>query len=199
MTTSDRLTRVYTGRATYLPDYPSGPDRLLVVVPCLLAGEAPARYALLDTASTWSIVPAEVAQDLGLDLSPEPSVAPLRTARFGRVHGRLEPVWVRFPVEDGDPFDLTVTFFVSADWLGPMVIGWKGCLEAMGAHAKRVRPRSARRLLLLRRAVVAFSALAAHRLLLRLRCVRDRLHSHGRSVSDFTPRLWNRQVIVVWR
>ena len=34
-----------------------------------------------------------------------------------------------FEAEVGGPLDLDATWFVAPDWPGPMVLGWKGCLE----------------------------------------------------------------------
>jgi hypothetical protein len=51
----------------------------------------------------------------------------------------LRPSWGRslyhattlltFDASEGRPLTIQATCFVSADWPGPMVIGWKGCLE----------------------------------------------------------------------
>ncbi len=49
--------------------------------------------------------------------------------RFGRFSGQLS----RFPLflvaNEGETAEVDATWFVSPDWPGPMVIGWKGCLE----------------------------------------------------------------------
>jgi hypothetical protein len=36
-----------------------------------------------------------------------------------------------FPADEGSPLDVEVTWFVSADWPGPVVIGWRGSLERL--------------------------------------------------------------------
>lgn len=131
MTDPTRLTQRYTGRAGYLPDYELDHERLLIAIPCLLQGRPPTTFALLDTASTWSVLPAALALRLGYDLYPDPAVPGLLTARHGLVRGRLERLWIRFPAEDGDDLDVDALCFLSADWTGPTVIGWKGCLEGV--------------------------------------------------------------------
>ena len=49
--------------------------------------------------------------------------------RFGLITGSLGRVTVRFVAADGEPLTIDATCFTSEGWLGPMVIGWKGCLE----------------------------------------------------------------------
>ena len=126
-----RLTQSYSGRSSYVADYTQEPDRLLVAVKCLVAGLPSPFYGLLDTASPWSILPAHLAEELGCSLEPEPPTPSLRTGRCGLISGRLERIWLRFPAEEGDALDLNALWYVSADWNGPLVIGWKGCLEAI--------------------------------------------------------------------
>ena len=75
-------------------------------------------------------MPLHLAQRLECDVEPDPS-APRMWTRFGLINGRLERVRVAFPAEEGDTFELDATWFVSAEWPGPAVIGWKGCLERM--------------------------------------------------------------------
>ena len=36
-----------------------------------------------------------------------------------------------FAASEGQPLTIQATCFVSTEWPGPMVIGWKGCLERM--------------------------------------------------------------------
>jgi hypothetical protein len=43
--------------------------------------------------------------------------------------GRLERVPLSFVADIGVPLDVEASCFVSEEWPGPMVIGWKGCLD----------------------------------------------------------------------
>jgi hypothetical protein len=43
--------------------------------------------------------------------------------------GKLERVGLRLVADEGDTLEVEASCFVSQDWAGPMVIGWKGCLE----------------------------------------------------------------------
>jgi hypothetical protein len=45
------------------------------------------------------------------------------------MRGRLERLRLRFCAEEGSEVEIEASCFVSADWTGPMVIGWKGGLE----------------------------------------------------------------------
>jgi len=64
------LAQAYTGKARYLPDHPSGAHRLFVAIPCSVEDLPTPIFALLDTASEWCVLPANVGTDLGLDLDP---------------------------------------------------------------------------------------------------------------------------------
>jgi hypothetical protein len=122
------VTEEYTGKSFYLPDYQHGPYQLLVAVLCRVGGFP--SHALLDTGSQWCLLPVSLVIGLGYDVTPDPDTPPLHT-RFGTFAGRLERIPVTFDVNVGTTATVEATFFVSADWSGPMVIGWKGCLERM--------------------------------------------------------------------
>jgi hypothetical protein len=80
--------------------------------------------------SEWCILAASVAERLGYEPDPLGWVLPLHS-RFGRVEGCIERIPVRFRSTDGATVEVQATWFVSADWPGPTVIGWKGCLERL--------------------------------------------------------------------
>jgi hypothetical protein len=69
-----------------------------------------------------------VAIELGFELDTDEATIPLST-RFGTLHGRLERIWIRFDAAEGQPTEVQATCFLSAEWPGPLVIGWKGCLQ----------------------------------------------------------------------
>jgi hypothetical protein len=125
-----RIGQDYAARAAYLPEYHDGTHRLLVAVTCRI-GELPfVTRALLDTGSEWCVLPGSLARRLGCDLAPTASMPRLHT-RFGMLAGRLERISMTFVPEEGEPVETDATWFVSPDWPGPTVIGWKGCLERM--------------------------------------------------------------------
>lgn len=118
----------YPARASYLADFRAGPHRLVLAVACQLR-QLP-YFALLDTAADWCVLPPEVADELGFELEPDPAVPPYST-RQGLVYGRLERMPVTLLAAEGDPLEVDATWFVSAAWSGPVVLGWKGCLERL--------------------------------------------------------------------
>jgi hypothetical protein len=75
-------------------------------------------------------LPAFFAERLGIDAANEGEAAVLST-RLGTVSGQLIRVAVTFAATEGDPLTIDATCFVSPEWPGPMVIGWRGCLERM--------------------------------------------------------------------
>jgi hypothetical protein len=118
----------YTGRLLYTPDFDAGAFRLLVAVPCRVEGFVDRVYALVDTAGEWCVLPPHVCAELGIELIEGDGDTFLST-RFGLMQGRLERIAVTLDAVEGDPLTIDATCFVSADWPGPMVIGWRGYLE----------------------------------------------------------------------
>jgi len=84
--------------------------------------------ALLDTGSEWCVLATDVAASLGCDLTQ--GELPLHT-RFGTIWGSLGRLPLRFESAEGQSLELEATWFISADWPGPTVIGWKGGLERL--------------------------------------------------------------------
>lgn len=120
--------QTFIGKTAYYPDYQEGPHLLVVSILCYVE-ETPGPFrALLDTGSQWCILPSHAAEDLGIDVDPDPFLQPLLT-RFGPIQGRLERVRLTLAADEGVSLEFEATCFVSEDWPGPMVIGWKGGLE----------------------------------------------------------------------
>ena len=82
---------------------------------------------MLDTAAEWCVLPADLIASLGLDGA---TGYPVRLeTRLGVFSGNLERIPMRFRATEGQPLLVEATWFVSPDWPGPLVLGWKGCLE----------------------------------------------------------------------
>src|SRR4051794_38505155 len=116
----------YTGKLSYETDYQADPFRLLVAILCFVEQMAEPVHALVDTASEWCILPRLVADQLALDLLVGSDVISFST-RFGTIHGEMARVSVTFEAIEGEPLTLQTTCFISDEWPGPMVIGWRGC------------------------------------------------------------------------
>jgi hypothetical protein len=124
------LTLTFAGKATFFAwhDHPAG--KLPVAVRCRF-GDLPPMHALLDTAAQWSVIPADLARQLGCSTEPDPD-APRYWTRRALLEGRLEQVQVSFPAEVGQAATVVeATFYVSDQWDGPPVIGWGLCLELL--------------------------------------------------------------------
>lgn len=118
----------YSGACPYVPDYEDREFQLLVAVPCHFDDDDAIEYALLDTAAHWCMLPAETARFLGYETSADPSLPPLHS-RFGLLSGRIERVRLTFRAHQGENLVTEATCFISEDWPGPPVLGWKGVLE----------------------------------------------------------------------
>jgi hypothetical protein len=117
----------YQGWSAYSSDAHWGPFRLFVSVPCVIDGWLIPSQAMIDTAAEWCVLPAALAP-LRLGGVVGVSRVSLET-RLGTFEGRLERLPVQFPAVEGAPLTVDATWFVSPDWPGPPVLGWKGCLE----------------------------------------------------------------------
>jgi hypothetical protein len=124
------VTQEFTGRAAYLTDHFEGPHRLVVAVRCRIGDLLAEIPALLDTGSEWCVVSPHLLQAAGYADLFAPGSEELHT-RFGILTGSLERLPITFKATEGDHLTIEATCFVSDEWLGPIVIGWKGCLERM--------------------------------------------------------------------
>lgn len=120
------LVQTYTGRTGYLADYAEGPHQLFVAIECLVGDYSV--NALLDTGSQWCILPARIAAAMaegGASDAPREQMS----TRFGTITGRLLRLPLALVAEEGETLDVEAMWFVSIEWPGPAIIGWKGCLE----------------------------------------------------------------------
>ena len=118
----------FTGRSRYRAYLEQGPHTLFVAIPCIVGAGRDPIQALLDTASEWCILEPDVARLLGYDPDAGQIPAVMHT-RFGALHGSLERIRLRFAALEGESLEVEATWFISRDWPGPSVLGWRGCLE----------------------------------------------------------------------
>lgn len=123
-----RLEHRYEGGCRYIDDAEIGVHRLVVAIPCLVGHLIDPHDALLDTASHWCVLPPSTASALGSE--PGPGEPPIRmSTRLGVYEGWLDRIRLELPAVTGVALSIQATWFVAPDWPGPMVLGWKGCLE----------------------------------------------------------------------
>jgi len=119
----------YQGWGRYHAELNVDPHRLLVAIHCIVDGLPLASFGLLDTAAEWCVLPSDAVATLELDPAAGERVR-LET-RFGLFAGGLQRIPLTFVATEGQALTIDATWFVAADWSGPLVLGWKGCLERM--------------------------------------------------------------------
>jgi hypothetical protein len=84
----------------------------------------------LDTGAEWSVIGGETAKILEGELEL-PTESFTMSTRLGRIFGSLYRINISLLAEEYHGYDLTVesTIFVSKDWDGPIVLGYRGFLE----------------------------------------------------------------------
>lgn len=119
-----------TGKSYYQADREQEGHRLFVAVPCHLGSMKPTVWALLDTAAEWSVLSRSVAEALADEVDLLGAQVTL-DSRFGTLVGEFGRVRILFPTVEGEPLAIDATCLVCDSWLGPLVIGWRGCLDRM--------------------------------------------------------------------
>lgn len=115
----------WSGKLLYARDGVVEGHRLLVGIPCRVGDLEAPTTALLDTASEWCVLGAGLVDIL-------PAAGPPDTVmltRFGALAGTLERLDLTLIADDGQKLRVDATWFVSEEWPGPTVIGWRGALE----------------------------------------------------------------------
>jgi hypothetical protein len=101
-----------------------------VAVKCRIGSLKATDLALLDTGAEWTVVGGDTAKILGDEIG-SPSDHIVISTRLGRVKGALYRINVTLVAEQNCGKDLTVDgcVFVSEEWEGPTVLGYRGFLE----------------------------------------------------------------------
>lgn len=128
--TGPHYERWSSGCAPFFVGWKSGPWRLPLAVRCRLGASVFHYLALLDTGAEWSVISEDTAA-----IIPEGLGAPTETfsmsTRLGKISGALHRVEINLVAESGCGRDLSVesSVFVSEQWDGPIVLGYRGFLE----------------------------------------------------------------------
>ncbi len=122
------MTPPYTGRLRYATNQAVEPHVLHLAILCRVGGSVAIRPALLDTGSEWAVLSWALAESLGYEHEPGQSEMAMLT-RFGRIQGWMARESLQLRAEEGTDLEIEATWFVSPDWPGPTVLGWRGCLD----------------------------------------------------------------------
>lgn len=119
-----------SGCSLYLVSSRVGHWRLPIAVKCRVGNLEETDLALLDTGAEWSVIGGETAKILEGELEL-PTESFTMSTRLGRISGSLYRINISLLAEEYHGYDLTVesTIFVSKDWDGPIVLGYRGFLE----------------------------------------------------------------------
>ncbi len=99
-----------------------------VAVKCRLGNLKESDTALLDTGAEWSVIGGETVKILEDQLGlPIESLS--MSTRFGRIDGALHRMVISLPAYSGDGLTVESTVFISEEWEGPIVLGYRGFLE----------------------------------------------------------------------
>ena len=115
-----------TGMSSYLdadPSHPSETSRIHVRVEF----DGASVLALLDTGAAWSVLDAELAQELGLFKRDGESAT--ISSRAGKIKGKLVRAATTLVADKGESIEVDSTVFVSSDWPEGNFIGYSGLLE----------------------------------------------------------------------
>jgi len=120
-----------SGHSCFLICHEIGSWRVSVAVKCLIGSLRESDYALLDTGAEWSVIGGDTALKIEDELSAPIGSSSIST-RFGTIDGSLHHVNITLmAVGENSGENLTVesTVFVSEEWEGPIVLGYRGFLE----------------------------------------------------------------------
>ena len=115
-----------TGMSSYFdadPSHPSETSRIHVRVEF----DGASVLALLDTGAAWSMLNAELAQELGL--FERDGESKTISSRVGKIKGKLVRATTTLVADEGESIEFDSTVFVSGDWPEGNFIGYSGLLE----------------------------------------------------------------------
>lgn len=53
------------------------------------------------------------------------------STRLGTIHGQLHRLHITLVASEGDDLEIDATLVVAPDWMGPIVLGYRGFLERL--------------------------------------------------------------------
>ncbi len=121
-----------TGNAPFRAITKIGSWPVTVAVRCRIEHFELDYFALLDTGAEWSVIGEDVLIHIKDQLGPPIRSLTIST-RLGTIFGELHRVSITLLTDPGQGNELTLesTTFVSEEWDGPVVLGYRGFLERM--------------------------------------------------------------------
>lgn len=118
------------GRAAYLDVFPGGATRRDAKVYVRVAIGTPQfkTTAMLDTGSSYSVLDADMAEELAAFAEPGAPALDLAT-RHGVLSGRLVRRALWLLAEEGQSLEVEATFWVSPSWRFGHFLGYAGFLQ----------------------------------------------------------------------
>ena len=114
------------GMSSYFDEDPHNPSETARIhVKVEFDGESV--LALLDTGAAWSMLNAELAQELGL--FERDGVDKTISSRVGEIEGKLVRAATTLVADEGESIEFYSTVFVSREWPAGNFIGYSGLLE----------------------------------------------------------------------
>jgi len=83
---------------------------------------------MVDTGSEWCVAAPQAFAGVEPLVRDEDAVL---HSRYGLLDGFVTRASVIFIADQGEMLTVDATWFISEDWTGPVVLGWKGCFERM--------------------------------------------------------------------
>jgi len=117
------------GSAEFFVEPEDRRGKIIVGVHCRIDDFEESDIALLDTGAQWSIAGGEVAQEFE-DYPIEVRDVTLKS-RYGDITGNLVISRITLLADDGSDLSMESTIFISKDWPGPIVLGFRGFLEKL--------------------------------------------------------------------
>ena len=119
-----------SGCASFFMSYQIDFWNLPAAVKCRVGSLEATDLALLDTGAEWSVIGGEVAEILEDELGFSTESFSIST-RLGKISGSLYRIPISLLAEQNSGDDLTVesSVFVSDEWNGPIILGYRGFLE----------------------------------------------------------------------
>jgi predicted aspartyl protease len=104
-------------------------NKIVVGVQCRIHDFDETDIALLDTGAQWSVIGGEVAQEFE-NYPIEVNDITIMT-RYGNIRGNLVSATITLLADTGSDLSMESTIFVSEEWPGPIVLGFRGFLEKL--------------------------------------------------------------------